>query len=294
MEKTSLETFIKVAEEASFSKAAEKLYITQPAISKRIANLEADLGTSLFERIGKTVQLTPSGEILLIRARQLLESMRDCKTEIQNLGENIEGTLKLGVSHHIGLHRLPPYLKHYSQAYPKVQLKIHFIDSEQAHPLIQSGELEIALTTLGQKKIDHIHQETIWKDPLTFVVSDNHILAKMNEIKLLELKDLAQFPAILPGNTTYTGQLIQKLFLQENETINYHIETNYLETIKMMVSIGLGWAVLPRTMINKELRGLQMNINNLSRNLGYMIHQSRTTSNSTSALIKTLKKPMSQ
>ena len=84
MDKLSLETFIKVAQESSFSKAAEMMHITQPAISKRIANLETELGTLLFDRIGKKVQVTHSGEILLPRAKELLEDMRDCKTAIQN------------------------------------------------------------------------------------------------------------------------------------------------------------------------------------------------------------------
>ncbi len=294
MDKVSLETFIKAAQECSFSKAADKLHITQPAISKRIANLEIELDTLLFDRIGKKVQVTHSGEILLYRAKELLENMRDCKTEIQNLGNTIEGTLKLGVSHHIGLHRLPPYLKRYSIQYPQVQLKMQFIDSEKAFSLIDNGELEIALTTLSSTPIKSINQETVWKDPLTFVVCDTHELASINEGKLLTLADLSRFPAILPNQNTYTGQLIQKIFDDAGENIMYYIETNYLETIKMMVSIGLGWAVLPRTMLNNELRGLQLNQENLSRNLGYMIHKSRTLSNPTRALLNQLRTPTRQ
>jgi DNA-binding transcriptional LysR family regulator len=289
MDQVSLETFIQVAHESSFSKAAEKLHITQPAISKRIANLETELGTLLFDRIGKKVQVTHSGEILLYRAKELLEDMRDCRTAIQNINSSVEGTLKLGVSHHIGLHRLPPYLKRYSNQYPKVQLKMQFIDSEKAFALIENGELEIALTTLSSIPIDGIKQETVWKDPLTFVVCDNHELAQMNETKQLSLSVLSQFPAILPNRNTYTGQLIQKLFDDAGENIMHYIETNYLETIKMMVSIGLGWTVLPRTMLNKELRGLQLNQENFSRNLGYIIHKSRTPSNPTVAFLNHLK-----
>jgi DNA-binding transcriptional LysR family regulator len=292
MDKLSLETFLKVATEESFSKAAEKLHITQPAISKRIANLESELNTQLFDRIGKKVRLTHSGQTLLRHTHFILGAILDCKTDIHNLNNNIEGILKLGVSHHIGLHRLPPYLKSYSVKYPKVQLRLSFINSEQACTLILNGSLDIALTTLSQKRIDNITQQTIWKDPLTFVVSDDHLLAQMNESNILNLKQLSEFPAILPGRDTYTGLLIDAAFKKSNININQHIETNYLETIKMMVSIGLGWAILPRTMLTKELRGLQINTDSLSRDLGFMIHQSRSISNPTRALIETLEEPM--
>ncbi len=292
MNRVALETFMRIAEEGSFSRAAEKLYVTQPAISKRIASLEESLETSLFDRIGKEVQLTHSGMILLERSKDILTAMDDCKTAIQNLNQNIEGTLKLGVSHHIGLHRLPPYLEEFSRAYPNVQLNINFVDSEKAYQLIQSGELEIALATLAPTAVPNISQEIIWKDPLTFVVSGNHPLAQINEKRALSLQDLSTHHAILPGTNTYTGQLVQNLFKQENENITYHIETNYLETIKMMVSIGLGWAVLPRTMLDKKLRGLHVNTQQISRNLGYIHHESRTLSNATRALILTLNNPL--
>lgn len=292
MNKIALETFIRITEENSFSRAAEKMHITQPAVSKRIAILEETLNTLLFDRIGKEVQLTLSGEILLEHSKEIIKSMNDCKTAIQNLNKNIEGILKLGVSHHIGLHRLPPYLEKFSKEFPKVQLNINFVDSEKAYQLIQHGELEIALATLSPVNIPHVAQKTIWQDPLTFVVNGKHPLAKTNESRILSLKDLSKHNAILPGDNTYTGQLVQNLFKQENENISHNIETNYLETIKMLASIGLGWAVLPRTMLDKKLRGLHVDIQQISRNLGYIHHESRTLSNASKALLNTLAKPL--
>lgn len=289
MDKLALETFLKVAQEESFSRAAEKLHLTQPAISKRIASLEDDLGNLLFDRIGKQVRLTHSGEVLIQHANNLLKAMQDCKTDIQNLNHKIEGTLKIGVSHHIGLHRFPPYLKFFSQQHPKLHLNINFIESEQAEQLLISGELDIALATLSEHPKENITQELIWRDPLNFVVCDNHKLAIKNQTGVLTLKDLAEYPAILPGTNTHTGKLIQALFHTHEETLNTYIETNYLETIKMMVSIGMGWAILPRTMIDKNLRGLQITRYNPSRQLGYMIHQHRSLPNAAKALIHTLK-----
>ncbi len=282
MDKTSLETFLILAREQSFSRTAEKMNITQPAISKRIANLELSLNSQLIDRIGKKTSLTHSGIVLQQHAKQLLQSMHDCQTAINNIEGQIEGTLKIGVSHHIGLHRLPPSLKKFSNQYPDVQLKIQFVDSEKAYQLINDGELEIALATLSPTKNKHIYQQTIWNDPLTFVVSGDHPLASEQNI---QLQTLASHPAILPSSNSYTGQLVEQLFKQHDCKINYHIETNYLETIRMMVSVGLGWAVLPRTMLNRQLHGLHINNTQLTRQLGYLFHRNRTLSNASRAFI---------
>lgn len=282
MDNKSLETFLTLAKEQSFSRTAEKLNITQPAVSKRIANLERELNTQLIDRIGKQTTMTHSGTILQQHAFKLLQSMDDCKTAINNTTTQVEGILKIGVSHHIGLHRLPPYLKTFSNKYPQVQLKIQFVDSEQAYQLINEGELEIALATLPPTENIHFSQKTIWNDPLVFVVSGDHPLAQMSDLKL---EMLADYPAILPSTSTYTGQLVDKLFTQHNCNINYHIETNYLEIIRMMVSIGLGWAVLPRTMVNRQLHGLHVNNIQLTRQLGYLFHNNRTLSNASQAFI---------
>ena len=184
MDSKSLETFLTLAREQSFSRTAEKMNITQPAISKRIANLEQSLNTQLIDRIGKQTTLTHSGLVLQQHAKQLLQSMQDCQTAIRNTTTEVEGILKIGVSHHIGLHRLPPSLKHFSSQYPNVQLKIQFVDSEQAYQLINDGELEIALATLSPTKHKHIEQKTIWNDHLTFVVSGDNPLANQQNIKL--------------------------------------------------------------------------------------------------------------
>jgi DNA-binding transcriptional LysR family regulator len=286
--KSSLESFIAIAQEKSFSRAAEKLHVTQPAISKRIATLEHSLGTPLFDRIGKEARLTASGKILLTHATEILSLMDGCKIAIQNLGEKIIGELHIGVSHHIGLHRLPPYLEKYSRLYPDVLLKIRFVDSEQAYQLILNGELEIALITLSPSELPKIQSALLWRDPLAFVVNGTHPLATRIETRPIELEELTHHQAILPGADTFTGQLVSNLFLQRELAITSHIETNYLETIRMMVSVGLGWSLLPRTMLDNRLQGIPVNTNPLFRNLGHIRHEDKTASNASLAMIKIL------
>jgi DNA-binding transcriptional LysR family regulator len=283
MQLVELRTFLAVAEEKSFSAAAQRLFITQPAISKRIQSLENHLGTPLFDRIGKRVYLTEAGSLLIDRAETMLRLAKDTEKEIFNLNDTISGRLNLATSHHIGLHRLAPVLKDFSQRYPDVQLDIQFEDSEVAYQMVRSGQVELAVVTLNPDDTDldaDLKANCIWRDPLVFVSSANEPLATT-------LQMLAAQPCILPGQATYTGRIVMDRFARAGLTIKPTLSTNYLETIGMLVSVGLGWSVLPRSMIG-DLSVLEVNCEPISRSLGSVINGKRTLSNSASAFLTVL------
>ena len=149
MDWAGLQAFVAVADHGGFSAAAAQLHLTQPAVSKRIALLEQSLDARLFDRIGRQVLLTEAGRLLLPRARQMLAEAESARRALQDLGEGIGGRLRLVTSHHIGLHRLPPLLRHFSALHPQVPLDLRFMDSEQAWNEVLHGQSELALTTLG-------------------------------------------------------------------------------------------------------------------------------------------------
>jgi len=287
MDTDALRSFIVIAEISSFSLAAEHLHITQPAISKRIAGLEEALGARLFDRIGRRITLTEAGRHLLPRARRILQELSDCRRAIRDLSGQVSGNLSIGISHHIGLHRLPPVLKHFASQYPDVRLEIEFLDSEVAYEKVHSGALELAVVTLAPTPQPSMSSITVWPDPLVFVVAGDHPLASHDTI---DLRSLSDYPAILPGTSTYTGQMVQELFASHSIALSKTMETNYLETIKMMVSIGLGWSVLPRTMIDRRLRALSVSSIRLQRQLGYVVHEARSLSNAATAFIDCLER----
>src|SRR6218665_1585033 len=136
MDTASLTAFLEVARAESFSQAAENLHLTQPAISKRISGLEESLGVELCARVGRRISLTEAGRALLPRARQLLLELEDMRRMVANLSGPITGTLKVGTSHHIGLHRLPPALRAFSTQFRDVRLDLRFIDSEEAYEAV--------------------------------------------------------------------------------------------------------------------------------------------------------------
>ena len=285
MDTNQLTAFITVAETGSFSLAAERLYLTQPAVSKRIAVLEQNLSTTLFDRIGKRVMLTESGKVLLPRARKLVRDLDDARVSIQNLAHEVSGRLPIAASHHIGLHRLPPVLKNFSRQYPEVKMDISFLDSEQAYKQVIHGNIELAVVTLSLDTVERIRSRVLWTDALRVMTSSDHPLTKYRKLRLTDLLD---YPAILPGENTFTRQLIDKLFHDNRLRLNIEMSTNYLETIRMIVSIGMAWSILPESMLEKGLKVLPLRNINLSRKLGYIYHMEHTQSNACRAFIKEL------
>lgn len=285
MDIAALQSFLAVAETGSFSRAAERVFLTQPAVSKRIAALENQLGTRLFDRIGKRVQLTPAGTALYERARRVLRELDDVKRSIADLSGTIAGELRLATSHHIGLHRLPDPLRRFHAAYPQVRLDLRFMDSEQACNEVARGEIELAIVTLPPKLEAPLQADAVWDDPLDIVVARHHPLARAHGV---QIKDLAGYPAILPGPGTYTREIILKALGSWRDKIEIGMATNYLEVLKMLASIGLGWSALPRTMIDDALSVVQIKNMKIDRTLGIVTHAARTLSNAAQALIRTV------
>lgn len=285
MDTQNLKAFLLVAETGSFSVAAQKLHLTQPAVSKRIAQLEEQLNVSLFDRIGRTISTTEAGEALLPHARAVQLELQAAQQSVRDLSGEVRGRLRLATSHHIGLHRLPPVLSFFSKAFPAVQLDIDFMDSEQAYELTLHGEVELAAVTLAPVPVANIVTRTIWPDPLDFMVQQGHALTRK---KQLTLQDLSQHPAILPGLNTYTGQIVKSLFDQNSLPMQVAIATNYLETIRMMASVGLGWTVLPRSMRDASLDTLPIREAHIERTLGIVHHEGRSLSRAARAFIDAL------
>ena len=285
MDTQNLRAFLLVAESGSFSKAAKRLHLTQPAVSKRIAQLEAQLNVSLFDRIGRRISTTEAGEALLPHARAVHLELQAAQQSVRDLAGEVRGRLRLATSHHIGLHRLPPLLSFFSKAFPAVQLDIDFMDSEQAYELTLQGEVELAVVTLAPSSIVNIVTRPIWLDPLDFMVQEGTQLTRK---KALGLKELSQHPAIVPGLNTYTGQIVKSLFEQRSLPIQIAITTNYLETIRMMASVGLGWTVLPRSMRDPSLATLPIRDARIERTLGAIHHEGRSLSRAAQAFIEAL------
>ncbi|MBK6756595.1 MAG: LysR family transcriptional regulator [Moraxellaceae bacterium] len=238
--------------------------------SKRVQNLEQTLAVSLFDRVGRRVQLTESGRALLPRARQWLLDFEDIKNKCGHLRGEVTGVLNIGASHHMKHIVYLPLCAHFRKLTPKVRLDIQFIDSEAAFDAVLNGDLELGIVTLPPSADNRLIAQKIWDDPLALFAGKDHPLAQKTP---LHLDDLTAHPAILPSLNTFTRQIAAELFKQAGLELNVSMTTNYLETIRMMVSIGLGWSVLPANMTNNEMVILPITGVNMQRQLGVVYHQ---------------------
>jgi DNA-binding transcriptional LysR family regulator len=284
MDTDALKAFVTVAKCGSFSVGAQQMFLTQPAISKRISKLEEQLNHRLFDRLGRDLRLTEAGNNLLPRAESILHELSRLERSIQELSGEIVGSLKVATSHHIGLHHLPPILREFASQHQNVNLQFEFLDSELAQERVLTGQCELAIVTLSPREEANLYRQVLWHDHLRVVASKNHPLSALESVSLDALSDEA---AILPDTNTYTGQIIKQTFESAGLDIRLNMTTNYLETIKMMVSVGLGWSVLPTTLIDDQMQILDIKgLPALSRDLGLIRHQRRSLSNAAQAFLE--------
>ncbi|MBU2875180.1 LysR family transcriptional regulator [Marinobacter salexigens] len=254
MDSNALKAFITIVDQGSFSEAAELLHLSQPAISKRLAALENQLGETLIDRSQRQIRLTDSGSRLLPHARKILDEIHNARIALSPNSGVLEGELHIIASHHIGLHHLPKWLRRFKREHPQVTINLQFMESDAAYEQMRKRNAELAFVTLSDSMPASFHVFAQWPDPMAFVVGTDHPLAA---IKTPKLADLAQHPALLPDTSTSTYRVVSRLFLEANLPLHPQMPTNYLETLKMMTSVGLGWSVLPLRMADESLKVLE-------------------------------------
>ncbi|WP_372988346.1 LysR family transcriptional regulator [Marinobacter sp.] len=286
MDSNSLRAFLTIVDQGSFSEAAEVLHLTQPAISKRLAALENQLGTKLIDRSHREIRLTDAGTRLLPHARKILDEIHNARVALSADDGEISGELEIIASHHIGLHHLPNWLRRFSRDYPEVRLNLQFMESDAAYAQMLKRNAELAFVTLSDSMGSQFVVYEQWSDPMAFVVGQDHELSGK---VCASLEDLAHYPALLPDTTTATYRTVSRLFLEANLPLNQQIPTNYLETLKMMTSVGLGWSVLPVSMLDESVHQLETGYP-VNRMLGGVGLAGRQLSQAARALLKVVRK----
>ena len=160
-------------------------------------------------------------------------------------------------------------LKRYAGRYPDVELALHFEDSEPACLAVERGELELGVVTLPDHVPRQLVYRSIWPDPLDVVVAPGHPLIQGKRVRT---RDLTEYPALLPGYSTLTRRIFEGAVADRDLSINVAMESNYFETLKMMASIGMGWSILPRTMVDRSVRAIPLVDLKLKRELGLVRH----------------------
>ena len=284
MDINALQAFIEVARKESFSLASESLFITQPAISKRIAALENDLGVQLFNRISRKVTLTDAGQKLLPKAKALVDELNDMRRYATSLSDEIKGELLIGTSHHVSMHRLPPILREYRREYRDVHLDMTFGESDIMCKLVERGEIELAIVTLPRTLPDSLEKRVLWVDSLHFVVGPDHPLLQQEEVSV---RQLAEYPCVLPSESTETYRVISREMERAGLSLNVQMTNNNLDTLKMLVGAGFGWTLLPETLLDETVEEVVVEAGGVTfeREVGVVLHRKRSLSNAAKAML---------
>jgi len=250
MDVRQLEMFRAVVEEGAFTRAAERLHVSQSAISRQLQLLEQELGTMLLHRTGRGVSLTPHGELLLSAANRINREIQDAVSQISDTLALQRGQLSLGGGMTVSLYILPKLLKKFRSLYKNVDLRITTGEAAFLLRLLRTGQVDLALLTLPIVAAD-LEVRPVLKEEMVVVTAGNHALTR---VRTIESKSLRRYPFVLFEAGSNTRKVLDEFFLEEQIPVNVVMETENVEIIKAMVASGLGVTLLPYSAIAGELR----------------------------------------
>lgn len=271
MDIKQLHYFIAVSEQMNFSKAAERLHISQPSLSNAIKKLEQEIGSPLLERNTRNLQLTEAGELLFERAKVIVKNMEVLKIEMDEVIVHGTRDITIGVMESIK-HWLPKVIANYKKDYP--HMKIHLVDilgSKRVKKSLKSYKTHLIIT--NQLMDDpELEVQTLYEERLVAVLPLHHPLAQKDT---LTISDICEEPFIISTEGFQTRRDILTSFEQAGKNINIQFEIERFETAVSLVREHLGVTILPenylqgptaKTIVKKEIEGL-----NLSRNV-YLVY----------------------
>lgn len=240
MELYQLGYFIEIARQHSFTRAAERLHMAQPALSQQMKNLEAELGTALFIRGRKEVQLTAAGKAFLPRAEALLTQAEAAKAVVSDVAQLRGGKLIIAAIPSVSACMLPEVIRSFSRQHGKVELQLIEDSSERVAASVESGLVDVGFLQLPASKAA-FETQTILTEPFVLLVAKSHALAKLKEVTL---KQLATESFIF-----YKGRA-RDTALEACRKAGFEpriaCESGELETVRALVAAGLGLAVVPQ------------------------------------------------
>lgn len=241
MDLRQLECFMAVSKELHFSRAAEKLYMSQPSLSQQIKNLETEIGTPLFDRIGKKIALTEAGKILLTHSEQIFHEMDQARSAIDDLNVLQRGKLTIGSLLTCVHYLLPPVILEMKKMYPNIELSVLGLRMDDIQRKLLNNELDlgIAFLPVEEEEMDAIPLMT---EELSLAVPLNHPFAMYGAV---DMKKLDGQSAIQLADDYFLRKVIDDYCMELDIQLEPALEMTTLESIVQMVSEGLGITILP-------------------------------------------------
>ena len=247
-----LRGFCYAAQKGSISKAAEKMFLSQPSVSLQIQALERELEALLFNRIGPKIELTHDGEILYELAQPLVQGFSTLEENFQALRDSIDrGSLDIAAGGSTIQYVLPSYVERFVGAHPNIDLRLHNVTGREGLELLRSGEVDFCVGPMLEIP-DEIEFHPIVSYESVLITPKDHPLSKRKKVLP---RHISKYPLILPPRHLSTWRQVEFVFAQENLTYEVRLEVGGWEVIKKYVEVGLGVSIVMNICItgNEEL-----------------------------------------
>ncbi|MEN6567779.1 MAG: LysR family transcriptional regulator [Veillonellales bacterium] len=221
-----------IAEEKNVTRAAAHLYISQPALSYRLKNLEKELGTDLIVRNSSGIILTSEGEYLLSFAKKMLPELRKVKDHIQNMKGTVQGVLRLASSSVFAYYELPAILKGFQQLYPEVEFLLKTGRNDTVNQLLQKGEVPLAF----------IRGDYLWMEEKHLICEEPICLISSSSLNIRDLPNHSQITVSTAGIHNMVEEWWRQTFVVPPRI---GMDVDNMNTCRQMVLHGLGWGIIP-------------------------------------------------
>jgi len=285
MDFDQLITFMQVAKLGSFSRAGQKVFRSQSAVSAQIRQLEQEYGDRLLDRSGKTVKLTPAGQVFYDYAQRLKALRDESLVAVADHGHTPRGTLLVGANEATCLYVLPEVFAEYCQRYPDVHISIYRNFTYKIVEKLENGSVDVAVLSLPVQS-PSLKIQPIFRDKLMLMVSPKNPLAKL---KSAPVREIIKYPLLMP-KTGHTRRLLDKLFREYSSELKVRMELPSIGMIKSFVAADLGVSLVSASFAKDEVAAgrvklIELEDAELWRELGLAYRRDRTLSVATKTFI---------
>lgn len=292
MELHQLRGFYEIAKGGSFTSAADRLYLTQPAISLQVKALEEELGEVLLDRNRKGVRLTVAGEILYAQAREIFGHLATAREEIDALRDVLRGRLAIGTSDTNCTYILPELLRRFRARFPLVELDMRNKMSPEVCQLVLDDEVDLGLVTLPVRH-RRLSNEKLFTRRDVLVCPPDHPLAERRRV---QLATVAGYPLLVLEQGSRTRALLEETFHQAELDLEIAMNLGSIEVIKRFVEIGMGIALVPKVAVAEEEAAGRLRVISVTgleaRATGLVVHRGRRRSPAAQAFVTMLREDL--
>lgn len=292
-----LTTFVTVISEGSMTAAADKLFLTQPAVSQQIRNLEEELGVELLVRGVRQIKPTPQGEILYEHSRKILHHVQQAEIAIRSMGAELKGNLVIGSLNSLGLHMMSPIIGRLLRHNPDLMVKIDYNKGEELLRAFQRGSIDVIILPEVKKEFNvtmdsDIEAKFLNKEEMWLVSSGKG----SNIPQQMTISELCDYPIVhFSGEYPYFDALLTQKMMASGKKLSVIFESSNVGTLKRVIESGIGLGFLPAHSVKKQVRSGRMNrihIKDLNYEMDLVYYYKKNSTNK--ILIETFYQALSQ